>query len=98
MFSIALEKTKTFKLKNEGGSCLLTVRYKVPTCADVETLDKDTKDTVIFKKFVLEIESDLKELNGIMPTDFCELPLYYVVSQTAREIIRSAYFIEEEKN
>lgn len=98
MFTIALEKTKTFNLKNEGGTCSVTVTYKVPTCLDVETIEQGTKDSEVFKKFVLHISSDLKQLDGILPTDFCELPLYYVVSKTAKEILKSAFFIEEEKN
>lgn len=98
MFTIALEKKKTFNLKNEGGTCIVTVTYKVPTALDVDTFGKDIKDSDIFKKFVINIESDLEQLNGIMPSNFCALPLYYVVSQTARDILRSAYFIEEEKN
>lgn len=98
MFTIALEKTRTFNLTSEGGSCSLTVRYKVPTCVDVDSLERDIKDTALFRKFVLEITSDYEELDGIMPSEFVKLPLFYVVSQIAKDIIKSAYFLPEEKN
>ena len=96
---ITLEKEKTVTVPFKGVD--VSVRYKVPTAVDAESiLNAKLSDCEIFKNFTLGVSCDeIEELNGAFPSDIISLPgVYPLVNKVAWQIVNSATVSEAEKN
>ena len=89
-------KSKDYTLAGKS----VSVTWKVPTPVDMtEIALKGDRYIDFFQKFVTDIASEIKELEGAFPSDVVKLPgTWGLVTKVAKDIVLSAVIGDDEKN
>lgn len=94
LFSTHMSKDYTLAGKS------VTVTWKIPTPVDMtEVALKGDKYIDFFQRFVTDIGSEIKELEGAFPSDVVKLPgTWGLVTKVAKDIAISSVLGDDEKN
>ena len=92
----ATQKTKEYTLAGKS----VRVTWKIPTPVDMtEVALKGDKYIDFFQRFVTDIVSEIKELEGAFPSDVVKLPgTWGLVTKVAKDIAISSVLGDDEKN
>lgn len=94
LFSTHMSKDYTLAGKS------VRVTWKIPTPVDMtEVALKGDKYIDFFQRFVTDIASEIKELEGAFPSDVVKLPgTWGLVTKVAKDIAISSVLGDDEKN